>query len=86
MLANAPDPPSPLDKANTASHLNGMSPLSSPIILLLPVLVAAVLLVGLLGFAGNTPWYQRHAHMLMQLRVGLQFLTIALLLILVGLG
>ena len=63
-----------------------MSTLSSLVMLLLPVLVAAVLLVGLLGFARNGPWYQRHAHTLMKLRVGLQFLTIALLLILMALS
>lgn len=57
-----------------------METLSTILMVVLPMTVAAVLLTGLLGFARNGPWYRRHAHTLMRLRVGLQLLAILILL------
>lgn len=63
-----------------------MHALTSTLMVLLPLTVAAILLTGLLGFARNGPWYRRHAHRLMKLRVGLQLAAILLLLALVALA
>ncbi|OJX81237.1 HIG1 domain-containing protein [Magnetospirillum sp. 64-120] len=60
-----------------------MDKASSILMVILPVAVAAVLVTGLLGFAGGGPWYRRHANTLMKLRVGLQLLAVLTLLALV---
>ena len=62
-----------------------MNTLSSALMVLLPLAVAGVLLTGLLGFARGGPWYRRHAPTLMKLRVGLQLVSVILLLALVAL-
>ena len=62
-----------------------MNALISALMVLLPLAVAGILLTGLLGFAQGGPWYRRHAHTLMRLRVGLQLAAVVLLLALAAL-
>ena len=62
-----------------------MSSLASILSVTLPALVVLVLVTGLLGFATNADWYQRHANTLMKLRVSAQLLAILALMALMAL-
>ncbi|MDA8230966.1 MAG: HIG1 domain-containing protein [Magnetospirillum sp.] len=50
---------------------------------LILTLVVAILAAGIFGFAKGSPWYDRNANRLMQMRIAAQALAILLLALLV---